>query len=40
MPADRAVGVETEPLHIGDGEQEQVERPGAVVDARKVMVTD
>ena len=40
MPTDGAVGIETEPLHVSDGEQEQVKRPGAVVGAGQVMVTD
>src|SRR5882672_11727972 len=40
MLADGAVGVVTQPLCVGDGDQEQIQRPGTVIGAGKIIVAD
>ena len=40
MPADGGIGVVAQALDIGDGDQEQIQSPGAVVAAAQVMVAN
>ena len=40
MPADGRIGVVTQPLDVGDGDQEQIQRPGTMVGAGKIIVAD